>query len=119
VASALREQAMAQLKTFALKQQQARTELQSFRALLDGKGMRDLSEARDLLPFFDANEHLCALMGTYNPNIVDFHNIRIAREFNIFGDQRADLVIGDLRNRQFCFEESLFRPRDDPSPRPR
>jgi len=73
--------------------------------LLDGPGKGDLSEMRDLLPFFDANEHLCALMGTYNPNIVDYKNVHIAREFSIFGDHHADLVIGDTKNSQFCFIE--------------
>ena len=96
---------MAQLKTLALKKRQAKTELKAFKALLDGKGQGDLSEASDILPFFDANEHLCALMGMYNPNIVDYSNISIAREFSIFGDHKADLVIGDTKNKQFCFIE--------------
>ena len=51
---------MAQLKTFALNKQQAKAELRAFKALLDGKGKGDLGEASDLLPFFDANEQLCA-----------------------------------------------------------
>ena len=96
---------MAQLKTLALKKQQAKTELKAFKALLDGKGLGDLGEASDILPFFDANEHLCALMGMYNPNIVDYKNISIAREFSVFGDHKADHVIGDTRNKQFCFIE--------------
>jgi hypothetical protein len=96
---------MAQLKTFTLKKRQAKAELKAFKALLDGKGQGDLGEASDLLPFFDANEHLCALMGTYNPNIVDYTKISIAREFSIFGDHKADLVIGDTKNKQFCFIE--------------
>jgi len=96
---------MASLKKLALKKQQAKAELKAFKTLLDGKGKGDLGEASDLLPFFDANEHLCALMGTYNPNIVDYQNISIAREFSIFGDHKADLVIGDTKNKQFCFIE--------------
>src|ERR1017187_7192622 len=96
---------MAQLKTLALSKGQTKAELKAFKALLDGPGKGDLREAHDLLPFFDANEHLCALMGTYNPNIVDYKNIHIAREFSIFGDHKADLVIGDTKNSQFCFIE--------------
>ncbi len=65
---------MAQLKTLALKKQQAKAELKAFKALLDGKGKGDLGEASDILPFLDTNEHLCALMGTYNPNIVEYKN---------------------------------------------
>ncbi len=60
---------MALLKTVALKKQQAKAELKAYRSLLDGKGQGDLGETSDILPFFDANKHLCALMGTYNPNI--------------------------------------------------
>ena len=63
---------MAQLKTLALKKGQAKAELKAYKVLLDGKGQGDLGEASDLLPFFDANEHLCALMCMYNPNIVDY-----------------------------------------------
>ncbi len=96
---------MAQLKTLALNKQQAKAELRAFMALLDGKGRGDLGEASDILPFFNASEHLCALMGTYNPNIVDYENISIAREFSVFGDHRADLVIGDQKNKQYCFIE--------------
>src|SRR4051794_8119241 len=96
---------MAQLKALALEKSKAKAELKAFKALLDGPGKGDLAEAKDLLPFFDASQHLCALMGTYNPNIVDYRNVHIAREFSIFGDHKADLVIGDTRNSQFCFIE--------------
>jgi hypothetical protein len=96
---------MGQLKTFALSKRRAKAERRAFRALLDGRGRGDLGEASDLLPFFGAREHLCALMGTYNSHIIDYQKISIAREFSIFGDHRADLVIGDARNREFCFVE--------------
>jgi Domain of unknown function (DUF4263) len=96
---------MAQLKTLALKKLQAKAELKAFKALLDGKGQGDLGEMSDLLPFFDAHEQLCALMGMYNPKIVDYQNICIAREFSIFGDHKADLAIADIKNREFCFIE--------------
>jgi hypothetical protein len=94
---------MGQLKTFALNKPKAKAELAAFKALLDGK--TDLGEASDLLPFFDANEQLCALMAMYNPRIIDYQNISIAREFSVFGDHRADLVIGDVKNQEFCFVE--------------
>ena len=60
---------MAQLKTIALRKGQAKAELKTLGALLDGKVKGDLGESSDILPFFDANEHLCALLGMYNPNI--------------------------------------------------
>jgi Domain of unknown function (DUF4263) len=77
----------------------------AFRALLDGKGTGDLGEASDLLPFFYASEHLCALIGTYNSGIINYNNISVAKEFSVFGDHKADLVIGDVKNREFCFVE--------------
>jgi hypothetical protein len=96
---------MAQMKTFSLRKQRVMAGLRSFKALLESKGNGDLGEASDLVPFFAANDHLCAFMGTYNTNIVDYGKISIAREFSIFGDHRADLAIGDIRNKQFCFIE--------------
>ena len=107
---------MPDLKTFIPKKLDVEAQLKKFKALLDGPGKGDLGEAKDLLPFFDANEHLCAFMGTYNPLIVDYQNLSKAREFSIFGDHCADLVNGDIKNRQFCFIEfedakasSIFR----------
>ena len=38
-------------------------------------------------------------------NIVNYQNTSIAREFSVFGDHRADLVVGDTKNGQFCFIE--------------
>jgi Domain of unknown function (DUF4263) len=96
---------MALLEVVAVKKQQAKSELKAFKALLDGKGQGVLGEAGDFLPFFDEHKHLCALMGMYNPKIVEYQSINIAREFSIFGDHRADLVIGDNKNSQFCFIE--------------
>jgi hypothetical protein len=107
---------MGQLKKFALEKRRAEAELIAFRALLDGKGSGDLGEASDLLPLFYASEHLCASMAMYNPGIVDYQNISIATEFSVFGDHKADLVIGEIKNREFCFVEfeeakstSIFR----------
>lgn len=96
---------MAHLETLALKSQQAYAELEALKSLLDGKGRGDLGEKSDLLPLFEDGKHLCALMGTYNSNIIDYENISLAREFSIFGDHRADLVVGDKKNKQFCFIE--------------
>lgn len=42
-------------------------------------------------------------MGRYNPNIVG--DITVAREFGLFGDHIADLIIGDQKNNCYCFIE--------------
>ena len=78
-----------------------RRELQEFDMLLRSKP--NLSEAGDILPFFKANRHLAALIGSYNPRINEFN--RIAAEFDLFGDYSCDLVIGDSVSRNFCFVE--------------
>ena len=95
---------MATLQSLPLDKKQARGELRAFRSLLDGKGQGDLSEKKDILPFFAANPQLCVLMGTYNPNI-NIRRASIAREFDIFGDHVADLAIGDSKSHQYCFIE--------------
>ena len=95
---------MATLQSLALDKKQARLELKAFRSLLDGKGKGDLSESKDILPFFTSNKQLCVLMGSYNP-LVSLRGARIAREFDIFGDHIADLAIGDTKTNQFCFIE--------------
>ncbi len=41
---------------------QLKTVLKAFKVLLDGKGKGDLGEASDILPFLDANDHLCAML---------------------------------------------------------
>ncbi len=43
------------------------------------------------------------LIGTCNNMIA--HTDRIAFEFDIFGDHKADLVIGDSQNHEYCFVE--------------
>lgn len=89
----------------------ARRELAEFRQLLDRPR---LSEARELLPFFRQREQLIALMGHYNSRIQK--RDRVAVEFDLFGDFRADFAVGDSRKHQYCFvefedatERSVFR----------
>jgi hypothetical protein len=96
---------MAQLKNLVFDRQRAEAELGELRSLLTVRGTGDLREASNILPFFATHEQLCALMGMYNLNIMNYGEIHVAREFSIFGDHKADLVIGDRNNKQFCFVE--------------
>ncbi len=114
---------MAQFETITVRKRQAKAELQAFKAMLEGKGKGDLGEGDDILPFFKANSQVCALMGGYNFKVVDYRNLGIAREFSIFGDHRADLAIGDVRRKLFCFVEfedakstSIFKKRGKATP---
>jgi hypothetical protein len=62
-----------------------------------------LEEARDVLPFFQSHRNHAALLGSYNPGIVNFDCL--AFEFSLFGDHRVDLVVGDSKNREYSFIE--------------
>lgn len=89
-----------------------RTELDTFRALLDAKA--NLSERTDLLPLFRRCPHLTAFIGTLFPDIGPAD--RLGYEFSILGDFAADIVIGNSRSQVYCAVEledarpdSLFR----------
>ena len=86
---------------FSLKLAKCKTELASFKNLLDSKAA--LSERSDILPFFKANRHLAAMVGSYNPQINGFD--RIASEFDLFGDHSCDLAVGDSASHNFCLVE--------------
>ncbi len=99
----------------SLDKKKARSELKDFGKLLGEKGQGDLGEAGDVLPFFTASEQLCVLMGLYNFKM-SLRDVGIAREFSIFGDHYADLVVGSQASSQYCFFEfedakstSIFR----------
>ena len=99
-----------------ITKKQIKADLKDFWGLLNDPSRPDLSESKDILPFFKGHPQLCAFMGTYNPSIVDFKNIVTASEFDIFGDHVADLVVGDTTRHQYCFIEfedasasSIFR----------
>ena len=107
---------MAALISLSLSKTQVKADLKALRALLDDPKKPDLHERNDILPFFKDRPHLCAFMGTYNPNIVDYKRISLAREFDIFGDHIADLAVGDTSNHEYCFiefedasENSIFK----------
>lgn len=107
---------MPTLSPVPISKKQVKADLKAFRAILDDPGRPELSESKDILPFFKGCPQLCAFMGTYNPSIVDFKNIVTASEFDIFGDHVADLAVGDTTRHQYCFIEfedarasSIFR----------
>ena len=96
---------MAVLTPLSLKKNKVKDYLKAFKALLDDPKKPSLREVQDILPFFKGHPHLCAFMCTYNPNIVNYKNISLACEFDIFGDHVADLVVGDTTNHEYCFIE--------------
>lgn len=62
-----------------------------------------LRENADILPFFRAHPHLSLLLGSYNSNMVTYD--RLAHELPLFGQFRADIVVGDWTSRRYCFVE--------------
>ncbi len=65
---------------------------------------KELEESSHILPFFKQSPNLSALIGKiYFPELININ--RISYEFDIFGDFKADLVIGDTLNESFAFIE--------------
>jgi hypothetical protein len=96
---------MADLTQHSLNKKQVKEDLKAFNELLSNPARPNLKEKQDILPFFRARPHLCAFMGTYNPNITNYKKINLACEFDIFGDHVADLVVGDATSHAYCFIE--------------
>ena len=94
---------MTPLERFSFSRKDAERELGQFKRLLDAHAHGPLREREHILPFFRTHRQAAALIGTCNNHM--FRLDRIAFEFDIFGDHKADLVIGDSRNRQYCFVE--------------
>jgi len=59
----------------------------------------DLSEKRDILPFFRTRDQLCAFIGTFARDIGPASEI--AREFSFLGDFAADLLVGNRDNKEY------------------
>lgn len=92
---------MKSLKSVRFDPALCRDELQTLRSLLAAH--EPLSERRSLLPFFRAAPHVCALIGSYSPQIGT--SDLVAHEYALFGDFACDLVVGDSRRQSFCLIE--------------
>lgn len=77
-------------------------ELDDFARLLDSR-TKELDEAKDILPFFKEHLHLLLSLGSFNVNVTRFD--MWALEFSLSGMFRADAVIGDSHNHNYCFVE--------------
>ena len=104
---------MKDLGEFTPSRSACRAEVEEFRALLDSK--TELGEQEDILPFFRARPNLSAMTGMVS---LDLWRIdRLAFEYDLFGDFRCDLVVGDFQTPAYTlieFEEaradSVFCP---------
>src|SRR5439155_26649345 len=100
------------LETIVFEPAKFQQELQAFDALLKSKA--DLSELRDIQPFFKKSKHLTAYMGTFALNIAVA--TEICFEYEFFGDFKADILLGSRQEREFCVVE--FEDGDLPRPAP-
>jgi Domain of unknown function (DUF4263) len=92
---------MKHLATFWFDAAQYLKELAEFEQLLNDHP--DLSEQKQILPFFAARPQLAAQIGSLAPRLIRAD--RLAFEFDIFGDFTADLVVGDCQKNRYCFIE--------------
>jgi Domain of unknown function (DUF4263) len=61
------------------------------------------SKNLDILPFFKERRELSCQIATIQSQII--RTERIAYEFDLFGDFKSDLVVGDTHSNTFCFIE--------------
>ena len=73
-------------------------QVEEFRVLLENQD--ELSERKDVLPFFRERRQLATLFGTFNSRIS--WTDRIAEEFDIFGDFACDLIVGEWWRGEYC-----------------
>jgi hypothetical protein len=66
-------------------------------------GKTSLSEQADVLPFFRARPQMATIFGMFNGKI-GWAN-RIGWEFDIYGDFRCDLAVGEWEKGAYCFVE--------------
>lgn len=89
------------LQPFTLSLAQCERDLEEFKSLLDTNA--ELSESKDILPFFHDHPHLAALAGTWNTQI---HQIdRLCSEYDLFGNFRSDWAVGDWESRTYTLIE--------------
>jgi hypothetical protein len=94
---------MTSFESFSFSKKCAEEELGQPQQLLDTHSHTPLREREQILPFFQNHRHAAALIGSYNFKLIS--SDQLAFEFDIFGDHKADLAVGDSQNHQYCFVE--------------
>jgi len=92
---------MKPLQPFTLSIKDCFAELDAFDKLLSIK--TELKENADILPFFRTHKNIAAYIGSYAPTIVGFD--RLSLECTLFGDFRADMIVGDSQRKSYCLVE--------------
>lgn len=92
------------MKTFETLSFDFRKYKQELSELRDFLGTKDeLSENKDLLPFFRTRKILTSQIATLFPSIITTD--KFATEYDLFGDFSADFAIGDSSSKTYCFIE--------------
>jgi len=101
-----------EFKRIAFDPMKCRSEITELDALLGSTA--DLSERKDIQPFFRSHEQLSAFLGSYTAHIGAATDI--VYEYPIFGNFAADLIVGNKSTGDFCFiefedgrDESIFK----------
>jgi hypothetical protein len=80
---------------------EVKNEILEYKHFIDSSD--ELNEKSQILPFFRSHYQLSAYLASYHPKISRID--RLAFEYPIFGDYRADIVAGDSRTGHYCFIE--------------
>ena len=92
---------MKQCEPFAYNFEAYERELSEYQTLLSDK--TELKEREDILPFFTSRPHLASQIATIHSSIVSTE--KIAYEFDVFGDFKCDLAVGEPETHSYCFIE--------------
>ncbi|HEV3305730.1 MAG TPA: Shedu immune nuclease family protein [Candidatus Sulfotelmatobacter sp.] len=92
---------MRPLTSLTFDAKKGRKEWQELDSLLKGKAQLD--ESKDILPFFKNRSHLSSLASWYFPKLTNTD--RIAHEYPIYTDFRADLIVGDSTTHNYVLVE--------------
>lgn len=88
-------------ETIVYDRAQCKRELQDFAAML--KSSAELSERKDILPFFKNRKQLSAMIGTFDARI--WPVTELSHEFSFLGDFSADLLVGNRAKKHFLAVE--------------
>jgi hypothetical protein len=92
---------MSALLPFTFDKEMCKIELKAFGNLL--KMNSELSEQKQILPFFKKSKNLAAFIGFMHSNINKFD--RLSSEFSFYGQFTCDLITGDSNSKSFCIVE--------------
>lgn len=92
---------MSRNQNIIFNHKEAIKEIDHYRSLLESN--MELSEKKEILPFFRNHRNLTALISMIFPDFS--HPDMLAYEYSIYEDFKCDVFIGDSRKKAYCFIE--------------